>query len=243
MTIRSRLKNVFRQSGYSIERILPSTDSWARRIALINSLDIEMVIDIGAHVGGYGKQLRQAGFLRDLVSFEPQKESFEELVKVSKKYQPWKTYDVALSDFDGTTDLFVERRSSSSSLQKMSNDARRMASTELIAETKVKVNRLDSLHDEIFNDRKSVYLKCDAQGAEQKIFDGAERILKHVDAVELELSIAEMYEGQWNFREALDWFADRGFELFSIEAGFADPQTGRVMQVDGIFCRTCRLSS
>jgi FkbM family methyltransferase len=237
MTMKSNLKRLLRYFGYDVTPILPNTDSWARRATLIQALRVDVVLDIGAHAGGFGKFIRRAGFEGTIVSFEPQRTVISELREAARRHQPWKIYECALSNFDGEADLYIENRSSSSSLRVMSKQARSMAATRITKTERVEVRRLDSVKDELQKLGRSFYLKCDAQGAEKEILQGSMGALSFVKAIEVELSLGEMYSGQWHIREALDWFDERDYELFSVEAGFADPSSGRVMQVDTIFRR------
>lgn len=231
------IKRLLRKKGYNVNRILPSTDAWARRNVLFAAKQIDLVLDIGAHVGGYGRSLRESGYSGAILSFEPQDTVLKELRNAAEKMPPWNVREVAISNFDGSATFYLEERSSSSSLMLMDEDARKMAQSRMIDSRAVQVNRLDTILDEILCMGSNIYLKCDAQGAEKSIFEGAQRTIRNVAAVEIELSLGGMYSGQWNFREALDYFFLEGFELFSLEAGFADAVTGKVMQVDAIFTR------
>jgi hypothetical protein len=51
------------------------------------------------------------------------------------------------------------------------------------------------------------------------------------------MSLAPLYEGQLLFPELLDRVLGLGFELWSIEPGFVEPATGRLLQLDAIFFR------
>lgn len=52
------------------------------------------------------------------------------------------------------------------------------------------------------------------------------------------MSLIPLYEGEATFVEMLDLMADNGYQLMSLENGFADPVSGRLLQVDGVFYRT-----
>jgi len=49
------------------------------------------------------------------------------------------------------------------------------------------------------------------------------------------MSIVELYEGSPLYLEMTSYLNNLGFQLFSLENGFTDPKTGRLLQVDGIF--------
>jgi hypothetical protein len=85
------------------------------------------------------------------------------------------------------------------------------------------------------NDR--LWIKLDVQGYEHTVLDGAMQAIAQTRVVESELSLVPLYEGQHLYRDIIDQLESLGFGLVSIERGFTDPNTGHVLQVDGIFVR------
>ncbi len=82
-----------------------------------------------------------------------------------------------------------------------------------------------------------LYLKIDTQGYEQEVLCGARETLKKTAAVEIELSLSEMYEGQALLPEVWSMLTAAGFRPAWIERGFRDPSDIWLMQVDGLFVR------
>ena len=80
-------------------------------------------------------------------------------------------------------------------------------------------------------------MKVDVQGFERQVFDGAEQLLRSVRAVEVELSLEPLYEGQVLYLPMIDILQRSGFSLASVAPGFQDECTGRLLQFDGIFER------
>jgi hypothetical protein len=80
-------------------------------------------------------------------------------------------------------------------------------------------------------------LKIDTQGYEMAVLRGAEKMLPRLAGVQLELSLAPLYEGQTLYLELIDWLRARGFDLWSVIPGFVDPSSGRMLQFDGVFFR------
>ena len=76
-------------------------------------------------------------------------------------------------------------------------------------------------------------LKIDTQGFELPVLRGAEGILQHVELIQAELSLVELYEGQAGYLELLNHLAEIGFMPWMFLPGFTDP--GRA--------RCCRLTS
>jgi len=49
------------------------------------------------------------------------------------------------------------------------------------------------------------------------------------------MSLVPLYAGQILFEEQLQLCKDLGYQLFYVRPGLADPATGRLLQLDGIF--------
>ena len=52
------------------------------------------------------------------------------------------------------------------------------------------------------------------------------------------MSIEKLYENEILFVDMIKFLNEKGFNLISLENGFWDFKTGRLLQVDGIFVNT-----
>ncbi len=66
---------------------------------------------------------------------------------------------------------------------------------------------------------------------------GAGDRIADVRAVQAELSLTPLYEGDVPWLELVGWLGERGFELAGVEPGYEDPASGRMLQFDGLFLR------
>ncbi|RUV28882.1 MULTISPECIES: FkbM family methyltransferase [unclassified Mesorhizobium] len=233
----SRLKEVFRKAGFNVTRIGPNTDPWSRRIELLRQRKVGCVLDVGAHYGGFGNALYRAGFDGALISFEPLPQALDALRRRASRQNRWSVVPVAIGDRDATAEFSVSSRTTSSSLFAMTALAERAANAREESRISVPMRSIDSYCKENLPGVEKVYLKCDVQGAESLVIQGAMETMVRAEVVELELSLVPLYESYWEFSEALRWFSDHGFNIWSIEPGFADQESGRVYQVDVIFAR------
>jgi len=80
-------------------------------------------------------------------------------------------------------------------------------------------------------------MKIDAQGYEGRIIKGAEKSLKWIDTIQMEMSLVPLYEGELLFYEMCRLMNEKEYDLIAIEAGSSDPGTSQILQVDGIFHR------
>ena len=70
-----------------------------------------------------------------------------------------------------------------------------------------------------------------------QVLSGASQVLGKIKGIQMELSLVPLYKGQTLFREMLDKLEHLGYELHAIVPGFTDFETGRLLQMDGIFFR------
>ena len=75
------------------------------------------------------------------------------------------------------------------------------------------------------------------QGFEAAVLRGAEQSLARCAGVQLEMSIAPLYQGELLLPELIGEMAKQGFALMDLKPGFFDPRTGELLQLDGLFFR------
>jgi len=135
----------------------------------------------------------------------------------------------------------ISRNSYSSSILPMTSTHLDAApNSRVVATIEVPIHRLDDLTQSMGIAPQSTLLKIDTQGYESQAIRGAERLMVDIAAVQLELSMVNLYEGQDLFDDLRRMMADYGLDLFSIEPGIADEQ-GRMLQCDGLFIREALL--
>jgi len=238
MSIATGIRQVLRRFGLDLVRYDIHTSAMARRARLLQTSAIDVVLDVGASSGEYGRQLRVSGFSGRIVSFEPLVAAFSRLQQSARRYPPWEAHAIALGDSDGEGIIHVAENSVSSSLLPvMPRHERAAADSTVIADQPVRIRALDGIFDSMCRADARVFMKLDVQGFEQKVLDGAKRSLPRISLLEIELSLVPLYEGAPVFDELYAWLAARDYFCVSLESVFADPQTGQCLQVNGIFQR------
>ena len=101
----------------------------------------------------------------------------------------------------------------------------------------MEIKILDTIFDSICKNDDVVFLKLDTQGYEKNILNGATESLKNIKGVQIELALKPTYNEQPNFKEIFNILEEAGFTLYSIEEGFEDENSGRLLEVDAIFFR------
>ena len=78
---------IFNKFGIVIRFFNPSTSEGALIEYLLKTFKIDVILDVGASVGIFGKKLATLGYHSKIYSFEPIKKSFEKL-KTSETIVP-----------------------------------------------------------------------------------------------------------------------------------------------------------
>lgn len=224
--------------GIELKRYDPRSSEAAQMQLLLNSHKIDLVLDVGANVGQFGAFLRDIGYSGKIVSFEPLSSAYSKLKKLSKKDLLWEVAPRnAIGNIDGEIQINVSKNSQSSSVLKMLDSHLKAAPDAVYVDKEVvKLSKLDTVaRDYIETDTCSIFLKIDVQGFETQVLEGASQILPKIKGIQIELSLVLLYEGQLLFRQIIDKMEHLGYELYAVIPNFVDPQTGRLLQLDGVF--------
>lgn len=237
MSVKSKVRVLARKFGVEINRYNTSQSHAARVGVQLASNGVDCVLDVGANDGGYGEFLRTAGFQGNIVSFEPQADAHNRLLIKSKGDANWHIAPrMALGAAEAELEINVAGNSTSSSLLNMlPSHIESAPQSKNIGKEKVAVHRLDELADPIIKSAKRIYLKIDTQGYEMPVLLGAQGLMDKVVGVQLEMSVIPLYDGQVLYQELLAWLEKAGFDMWGLEPGFMNQETGRMLQFDGIF--------
>ena len=218
--------------------IRPSTGGAAeRRVRLLESEGIEVILDVGANVGQYAMRMRANGFRGRIVSFEPYAQAHRQLDRSAARDPLWEAHRLAVSDTEGEAELNIAGNSFSSSLLPMSERHLESApGSAYVTSERVSTARLDAIWERVVGSARP-WVKLDVQGYEMHVLRGMGERLDEARVVETELSLTPLYEGAIPWRAVVDWLEDRGFTLAGVEPGFEDLSSGRMLQFDGIFLR------
>ena len=199
---------------------------------------IANIIDVGANAGQYGLELRHAGYLGKIISFEPLKEPFAKLAERASSDPLWRCLNMALSDHDGTLNLNVSQSTEfSSALTVLTDTIARDGNAQVVCVETVTTHTLDRIWDELEHLSGETMLKIDTQGSEQAILKGAQMSLPKVAAIQLELSAEPIYNGQPVMESMIRLLRAQGFVPYMIWPGFRDGLTQRALEYDGLFVR------
>ncbi len=238
-TLASVIKRVIRRAGFEVHRYIPGRSETARFVTMLATHRVDLVLDVGANVGWFGKLLREADFAGKIVSFEPLAAAREVLLEISEQDPLWEVAPcAAIGEEDGDIELNVAGNSVSSSvLEMLENHVHVAPESKYVGKENVPLRKLDTIAPDCIGDDSVLFLKIDTQGYEDRVLKGAQQLLKRIVGMQLELSLVPLYEGQCLFDEMIDYVKSHGFDLWAISSAFTDPDSGRLLQVDATFFR------
>lgn len=229
------VQRMLRMGGWEIRRY--KLEELGQLRQMLDIMRVDTVLDVGANVGQFAEELRNAGFRGKIVSFEPQAAAYEKLTAKAAHDPLWEVAPrSAVGAALGEISINISENSVSSSMLPILEAHTDSAPTSrYIGSEVVPVVTLDD-SPAVPNEGR-IFLKIDTQGFEHHVLNGAAELLMRVVGVQTELSLAPLYEGQADFLAIFDRMRQAGLQTWSINPGFLSRDTGRMLQVDATFFR------
>ena len=241
------MRNMVRKSLGKLARVLPCED-YLNKLAfgchlskLFQLHDIQCVIDVGAHRGGFARFLRnEVGYSGKLISLEPASGNLLHLRPVAAKDPQWEVYPLALGSVEARQTMHVMKQSVFNSF--LEPDRSRMAEfharNTVDHEETVEVRRLDHLWVELERTHqiKNVFLKIDTQGYDMEVLRGAGEALDQIRAIQTEASVQPLYEKMTPYPVILDFLVERGFQIAGMFPVVRDSEL-RLVEFDLVMTR------
>ena len=215
-TLKALVKQMLRSRGLIVKK-LPVDNIEETLRQLFAALDINCVIDAGAHFGEYGQWLREIGYTGRIISFEPVRASYERLRERAKGDASWMTNNVALGRGSASLEINVPNYSVFASFLDPTRYCNEQFGEESTAGNKetVKVVTLDSMFAQCVSGLRAprVYLKLDTQGYDLEVIGGASASMPSILALQSEVSVKPIYEGMPNWVDAIGLCKSLGYEV------------------------------
>ena len=237
--VKELVRKALAASGLELRRLSPQTNPAVQLARIVADQGIDLVFDVGANLGQFGRELRRHGYGGTIVSFEPLSAAHRALERNSAKDPAWLIHPrCALGEEPGTSQIHVAGNSYSSSLRRMKDrHAVAAPASRYVGIEDIAVDTLDRVAPQYLARSRAPFLKIDTQGFEKQVLEGAREVLPRIKGALLELSLVELYEGQTLWLELVRWMEGQGFVLWALSPGFVDQQDGRSLQLDGVFVR------
>jgi FkbM family methyltransferase len=232
------LRRYIQKTGFDLRRHNILNNSHYQQMMLLDKLKINQIIDIGANQGQYALELISSGFKGGILSMEPLSVEYEKLKAKASKHNNWLVKRCALGNFDGEIPINISLNSVSSSIFPiMDAHLKAEAESRYISQESAPIFKLDSIFEEYIFIKDKIFLKIDTQGYEFEVLQGASKSLPKIMGLKIELSLRELYQGQKNWIDVINFLEKNHFELWGIHPIFADNLDFRILQVDALFIR------
>ena len=239
MTMKYKLKKIFRYFGFDIIGYSPILSNSAQVVKSLELNEIDLIFDIGANSGQFAMEILEGGFKGDVISFEPQSNMHRVCVKNSQKYSNWQVHSqCAIGDQIGTIELNISANSVSSSILMVNETHVNSApQSKYISTELVNLITIDSVFYDFYKNGSNCALKIDTQGFEWSVLMGAINSLPYVSCIIIEMSLFPLYDGQKIWDEIFDYLKSQGFYMWAIQPGLIERSTGKTLQMDCILVR------
>lgn len=210
---------------------------------LLQDMQVDLVIDVGANEGQFGRRLRAGGYAGRIVSFEPVAAVAERLRQRTADDPKWDVHQLALGEEDVSASIHVATSASASKINSLlpASDfgARWSPGLRETEEQQVEVRRLDGLWDHIAGGPTAprVFLKMDTQGFDLPAFRGANGVLDQIVAMQSEVAFIPLYDGMPRISEQLAVYEEAGFETSGIFPVSRHAPTRRLLEADLVMVR------
>jgi FkbM family methyltransferase len=199
---------------------------------------IEMILDVGANAGQFGRDMREIGFSGRIVSFEPLAEPFNRLQQAARADSKWQAVNIGLGDQDSQAVINVAGNSQSSSfLPMLAAHSEAAPESMYVGEQSAEIRRLDSVFASYVTPDTRIFLKIDTQGFEKKVLQGAEKTLRQIELIQVECSFVPLYEGAILIEEMIAFLRGVGFDPIETIPAFHHHESAHLMQADILFAR------
>ncbi|MQA88780.1 MAG: FkbM family methyltransferase [Gemmatimonas sp.] len=241
LTIGDKLRGGIRRVGAEFRRRVRKDRFMDALVRHLSDTRTSCVIDVGANCGQYGLFLRSLGYRGEIISFEPVRESFDELLDRTLSDPGWKAFPLALGEVAGEMPINIVPRSDFNSLKEPNDLAlREYQGVEPIGTESVQVERLDRvLPDLLGAPPRSLLLKTDTQGFDLEVLRGAGDLVTAFNGLQAEVSVTPIYKDVPSLAETLTEYASFGFEPVAFRT-FAW-SAGKLIEMDGLFRNTREL--
>lgn len=193
------------------------------------------VVDVGANRGQFALAAHRHNPEAVIYAFEPLAAPAKVFKRILGNVPQVKLYHCAVGPAAEKREMHVSARDDSSSLLKIgAGQVSVFPGTGPVAQEVVTVQPLQAVLASCELLRPAL-LKLDVQGFELDALKGCEALLSAFDAIYVECSFEELYEGQSMFGDIAVWLHNHEFDLKDI--GPLHRVSGRVIQGDFLFRR------
>ena len=232
------MRRLLRKFGYELVKTKkdPNLDTFLRNY--FKRVHVDVVIDIGANIGQFGKKLRSLGYRGEIYSFEPVSESYRRLLKNSKNDLNWFAFNYGFAEESGDAIINVSRSSDFSSILDTNDFGTDFFSKKMSRQgtENIKLRRFDSFYSEQNFQDQSLLMKLDTQGYDLSVLRGSVNSLSAIGAILTETAFIPIYSGMPLFDDIRSFVEKYDFKL-SFMFPVSKNAKGQIIETDSFFTK------
>lgn len=243
------VKRLLARTGFQINRTSAVETLDLHLLRIFTALAINCVLDVGAHQGDFGQDLRRIGYRGHIVSFEPVARNFEGLSRAASGDPLCRIFPFALGERDGHADINVFSGSTFHSLLEPNDFGREAFGEKLALERteRIEIKRLDQVLESCLAGIPTprLYLKMDTQGYDLAVVEGAGAALSRVLALQTEVALQPIYQDmRTTLCNMVPELQRRGFRVTGLFPVTRDKTDGlQIIELDCVMIRSRPVSA
>jgi FkbM family methyltransferase len=200
-------------------------------------LSPKTIIDIGANRGMFSKTANYLFKDAKIIAYEPLKDCFKELKKLSSSISKFECYNYALGNKIEKAKINKSNYDYSSSILEMAELHKE--AFPIVSKMEIEDIEITTLDKALYSREleKPILIKIDVQGYEKFVIEGATEILKETEILICELSFYRLYNNQALFEEIYDRIKKLNFRFLGLLDELVHPQNNGTLQIDGLFIK------
>ena len=209
-------------------------------IKLIKQHKIDLILDVGANFGQFGTDMRNMGYLGQIISFEPVNKCYQHLSSIAD--DKWQIENFALGDKNSKEEINISNKTIYSSILDVNEIGKSNFSNSIkvVGKQNTLVKKLDDIINELVNNlnKRRIFLKIDTQGYDNRVIRGSLQTLEHVKILQTEISCKGIYMDTPSVSQRLEELLNLGFSITDIFPVSRDKNSMEILEFDCLLIRT-----
>ena len=185
----------------------------------LSELNIEKIIDIGAHKGEFLESMLTVKKVNSFYAFEPQKNIFNEITEKFSKNEKITLFNLAMDKEVTNKKIKINKLSMTSSLAEINEESFYLKIKNFLTfsksnfedEYEIQTSTVDKIFENV-NLQKAL-LKIDVEGFEMNVIEGSRMKLKEIPFILLENQFGNHYKNN-NFKDIINLLSKQNFVVY-----------------------------
>lgn len=231
----------FRQQSLADEHAAGQLEREAgalRLRSLFVQQQFDMVVDVGAHEGGFASRVRGLGYRGGILSLEPNPAAYRVVAARAGLDANWDVRQIAAGDVNAKLPFHITRDAQFASVNRPGANGGEfgdmMDVVEVVDVSVCTIDELDAAENFVTT---RTLLKVDTQGFDHAVLSGASRTLRRVAAVMFEVPIIAIYDGTPHYAATFALLESHGLKLYSLTPISRQSDSGCIIEADALWVR------